>query len=222
VSSEAGIATREEEVIRARADVGNAEDVLKTLLRLEGEAIWAAPVELETSAAIEAPTVELGKALETAMASRPELARERLAQQSREVDASFQRGQTKPRLDLRVNYGYNGLGGDLLVTDTDGNPVGTIPGDVGDAYDQIFDGDFPGWTVGLEFGYPLQNRTAKARAEIAQIEVDRDQVVMAQLEQRINTRSARRARARHLQAGARIGARLGRRRPRTSTPRRRA
>jgi outer membrane protein TolC len=187
VASEAGIATREEEVILARADVGNAEDVLKTLLRLEGEAAWAAAVVPETAPEIAPPAVDLGKALATALAARPELAREKLAQRSRVVEAAYYRGQTRPRLDLRVNYGYNGIGGDAIVRDDQGDPIDTLEGGLGDAYDQILDADFPGWSVGLEFGYPLQNRTAKARAAIAGLEAERGEVAIAQLEQRINT-----------------------------------
>jgi outer membrane protein TolC len=187
VSSEAGIATREEEVIRARAAVGNAEDVLKTLLRLEGDAAWAAPVVLETTPEIDAPEVVLDAALETAMASRPELERQRLAQQVLDVTAAYYSAQRKPRLDLRATYGFNGLGGDRLLTDSEGNVIGVAAGDVSDAYEQIFDQDFPGWSVGLEFGFPLQNRTARARAAIAEVAADQGQVEMAQLEQRINT-----------------------------------
>ena len=187
VSSEAGIATREEEVIRARAAVGNAEDVLKTLLRLEGDQAWTASVLPETSPEIEHPQVDLAIALSKALSSRPELARERLAQQSRELEAAFFRRQRKPSLDLDLSYGYNGVGGDIVVRDDDGNVISTSPGGLSDAVDQITETDFPGWSVGLTFGYPIQNRSAKARATIAELGAEQGKLGISSIEQRVNT-----------------------------------
>ncbi|HLF57345.1 MAG TPA: TolC family protein [Thermoanaerobaculia bacterium] len=182
VSSEAGIATREEEVIRFRAAVGNAEDVLKSLLHVEGTAAWAAAIEAETNPEIEHPQVNLEQSLESALQARPELARERLAQQSRELEAAYYQAQMQPRLDLRVGYGFNGVGGDLVVRDENGNIVSTVPGGLSDAVDQITGGDFPAWSIALEFGYPLQNRSARARATIAELAADQGDAVLSQLE----------------------------------------
>jgi len=170
VSSEAGIATREEEVILARANVGNAEDVLKTLLNLDGDAAWAASVSPETAPDVDHPQVDLAKSLDTALADRPELGREALAQQARDLEAAFYRGQTKPRLDLQATYGYNGLEGSLSK-----------------ANDQITSADFPSWSVGLQFGYPLQNRSAKAQATISDLAAQQGRVGIEQLRQRITT-----------------------------------
>ncbi len=188
VSSEAGIAVREEEVIRARAGVGNAEDVLKSLLRLESDATWAASIVPETTPEIEHPEADLAAALAAALAARPELEFERLAQESRQLESAYYRGQIKPRLDLRLGYGYNGVGGDAIVArDADGNPTQIVRGGLSDATDQIVDADFPGWSLGLELGYPIQNRTAKARAAIAELAADQGRVGVAQLEQLITT-----------------------------------
>jgi outer membrane protein TolC len=187
VSSEAGIATREEELIRARADVGNAEDVLKSLLRVDGTEAWAAPVVPETDPATEFESVSLEQSLETALASRPEIERERVAQQSRDLEAAYYRAQTKPRLDLRLAYGYSGTGGNVLSRDADGNIIATIPGGLSDAFQQVVDNEFPTWSVGLEFGYPLQNRAARARAAIAELAAEQGEVGISQVEQLVIT-----------------------------------
>jgi outer membrane protein TolC len=187
VSSEAGIATREEEVIRAGGDVGNAEDVLKSLLRVEGMRAWAAGVVPETDPAIEHPEVDLESALQVALEARPEIDREQVAQRSRELEAAYYSAQVQPRLDLRLNYGYSGTGGDLIVRDSSGNIISTVPGGVDDALQQILDGDFPGWTVALDFGYPIGNRSAKARSRIASLSVDEGAAGIARLEQIITT-----------------------------------
>jgi outer membrane protein len=170
VSSEAGIATREEDVIMARAAIGNAEDVLKTLLRVEQDEAWAAAIVPETTpeAAFIAP--ELDQALASALQSRPELAAEQLAQKSRVLSAEFYRQATKPSLDLTVDYGYNGVGSAL-----------------GRANDQITATDFPTWAASVNFGYPILNRTARARSAIARLTAEQGEVGLTQLEQQIRT-----------------------------------
>jgi len=187
VSSEAGIATREEELIRARADVANAEDLLKSLLRIEGDAAWGASIRPETSPEIEHPEVDLADALATALASRPELGGERIAQKSRELEAAYYAGQTKPRLDLSVTYGFNGVGGNLVVRDNEGNVISSMPGGVDDALQQVVDGDFPGWRVALDLGIPIQNRSAKARALRARLAAEQGTTGIDRLEQLITT-----------------------------------
>ncbi|HEX9801566.1 MAG TPA: TolC family protein [Thermoanaerobaculia bacterium] len=187
VSSEAGIATREEELIRARAEIGNAEDVLKTLLRLEGDKVWAATIVPETAPDIEHAAVDLDQALVTGLESRLELRREEVAQRSREVEAAYYRYQRKPRLDLSATYGFSGTGGDLVIRDDAGNVVATVPGGLSDAVDQVTGGDFPGWSVGLELGIPIQNRDARARATIAELAVDQGRTGIDQVRQLVTT-----------------------------------
>ena len=128
--------------------------------------VWTLPLVPETDANTEFAEVSLEQSLADALAGRPELARQRLAVESRQATADFEHDQTKPRLDLVASYGWNGVGGDVLLRDDDGDVIATLPGGWDDAIDQVTDRDFPGWSVGVEFGYPLGNRTARARAVI--------------------------------------------------------
>jgi len=187
ISSEAGIAAREEEVIRARSAVGNAEDVLKALLRLEGNAVWAASIEPETEPEFVSLQVSLEQALASALANRPELAGERTAQQLREVQSAFERQSTKPQLDLNVRYGFNGVGGDVVIRDENGNIITKVSGGLSDAVSQITDTEFPSWTVGLTYRYPIGNRSAKARALRAELAVEQGAVILDELSQSIST-----------------------------------
>lgn len=185
VSSESGIATRDEEIIRARAAIGDAEDVLRYLLDLDDPGIWSLPVIPDTEAATDYASVEIEQSLAAALENRPELARQELALRSRELASAFFRGQTKPRLDLVASYGYNGVGGDVVVRDEDGNVISRLPGGWDDALNQVVDRDFAGWSVGLEFGYPLQNRAARARSTIADLALDQTRVAQEELRQRV-------------------------------------
>jgi outer membrane protein TolC len=110
-----------------------------------------------------------------------------VAQRSREVEAAYYRYQRKPRLDLSATYGFSGTGGDLVIRDDAGNVVATVPGGLSDAVDQVTGGDFPGWSVGLELGIPIQNRDARARATIAELAVDQGRTGIDQVRQLVTT-----------------------------------
>ncbi len=188
VQSEVGIATREEEIIRAQSAIGNAEDQLRRLLNVEAQELWRLSIVPLTPPEIERQPIDLEQAISTALAERPEIATQRLIVARSEIDSTFFRNQKKPRLDLVARYGYGGVGGDLLVRDPDtGEVIGTVPGGFDDALDQITGGDFPGWSLGLVFALPLQNRTARAQSTIADLEVEKARAVLDDIDQFITT-----------------------------------
>jgi len=187
VQSEAGIASRQEDIIRARAAIGDAEDALRTLLNVPSGTLWSTPLIPESAEEVTPEQIDLEAALASALGNRSELAAQRVAIQGLEIDTAFYRQETKPRLDLRATYGWNGVGGDVLIRDQDGNVIDMIGGGWDDALQQITDTDFPGWTVGLQFTYPIQNRQAKARAAIADVQLDRGRLDLENLEQQIAT-----------------------------------
>jgi len=187
VSSEAGIATREEEIIRARAAVADAEDQIRWLLNLVEAVHYSKEIVPETEAAIPPVTIDLDQALETALESRSELEVQRTNIRGKEIDAAFYRQDLKPSLNLRATYGFNGVGGDVILRDGNGEVIDVIDGNWGDAVEQMTDLDYPGWSIALEFGFPLQNRAAKARNAIAEVELEQGKVVLSDLEQKIST-----------------------------------
>jgi outer membrane protein len=172
VQSEAGIATREEEIIRTQAAVGNAEDQLRRLLNLAGDA-WGATIEPTTDAETQAIEVRVDESIREALANRPEVARQRLTVETLRVDADWAANQLKPRLDANAGYGSNGFG-----LNSDGWE---------DAIEQVAKNELKGWRVGLTFAYPLQNRAAKAQKTIADLDLERAQLQLADLEQTVST-----------------------------------
>jgi len=173
VQSEVGIATRDEEIIRARFAVGNAEDRLRQLLGMDREErLWGAEIVPDSEAEISVPLLPVEKAIDQALLSRPELASRRVTRQNLEVQAEYLRNQTKPRLDLQATYGFNGVGGDAVVRDAAGNVIASFPGSWDDALEQIADAEYRGWTVGVGFAYPLGNRSARAQSSAAELAVE--------------------------------------------------
>jgi outer membrane protein TolC len=170
VQSEAGIATREEEIIRARGALGDAMDDLRQLLDLSEGDLWSVALEPETDPETEARSIDLEQAIATALENRPELASQRLTVDLGRLDAAFQRNQRRPRLDLTATYGYNG-----------GAPR------FSDALEQVSNLDFPEWFLALNFAYPLQNRSARALVTIADLEVEKATARLDELELQVLT-----------------------------------
>ena len=190
VQSEAGVASREVEIIRARAAIGDRSDVLRQLMNLErDEDLWELPI-VPTSDPFEQPeTVGLDEAIEIALENRPELRQQELALQNRQVDVDYFKNQRKARLDFAGTYGLNGVGGDIT------DPEFPSDGDYLDAMDQIKDAAFDGWRVALNFAFPIQNRTAKANSAIADVNFDRALAVQKDVELGVITEVRRVARA---------------------------
>ncbi len=187
VQSEAQIAIREEDIIRARGVVGDAEDLLFFFLNIDQGEAWSKTIVPETEASIEHPQVDLGASIAAALAARTEILSQQLELKSLALDQGFLAQETRPRLDLKATYGLSGLGGDVVLRNPDGSVASTIPGGWNDAFDQVTGFDFPGWSVGLELGIPIQNRSAKARRLIADLAVEAGKLTASQLELRVTT-----------------------------------
>ena len=178
VQSEAAIATRDEDIIRATSSVGDAEDELRRLLNLPPGRLWDLPIRPTTDAALPHAPIDLEAAIATALERRPELRTQELVIERAEVERQFFQNQTKPQLNLELNYGLSGA----AAANTG-------------AFEQIYGFDFPDWSAALRFGYPIQNRAARAQSTIASLEVEQTRVELEQLEAQVRTQVRQAARA---------------------------
>ncbi len=178
VQSEAAIASREEDIIRATAAIGDAEDVLRQLLNLPSGELWERAIQPTTPPETERVAIDVDDAIATAYAERPELRTEELRLAQADLDAQFFRNQLKPSLDLAVDYGLSGVGLNFS-----------------DALSQVTGLDFRGWQARLVFAYPIQNRAARAQSAIANLDLERFQTLLDQQKTTIATEVRRAARA---------------------------
>jgi outer membrane protein TolC len=197
VSSEAAIAVREEDIIRAQAAVEDAGDVVRRLLNLPPGELWELPIEPRTEPEIAHVELDLDAAIETAYENRWELHQQQLVIQREGLEEAFFSNQMRPTLDLVLRYNYSGTGGDLLLRDpVTGEPTGQIlPGGFSDALDQLTGRNFDTTSATLTFGVPLQNRAARGQRNAARLAVQREQAELADLRTFIaaEVRTAKRA-----------------------------
>lgn len=195
VRSEAGVATRQEEIIRRQAAVHDSEDRIRQLLNFDSGVLWDVEILPTTDPETPFEPIDVKAAVKTAFEARPDLRRKKLENRNLEVDARYSLNQIRPGLELEARYGFNGVGGDLRTVDPEtGLPV-VIPGGLSDSISQVTDGLFEGWSVGLNFAYPLQNRVAKAQRAVADLAVEQGALELRELEQQVLTEVRLAARA---------------------------
>jgi len=186
VQSEATVAARQQEVIAARNAADNAEDALKAVLGFDQPGEW--DVRIETADPLETTRFlpDLRKSIDEALDSRPEVHRELLVLEAIKLNIKVTRNGTLPRLDLKATYGWSGLGGNVTIRDPEtGEPIGTLPGGINDAFRQLRDRDFPGWTLGVNFSMPLGNNTARAQLAIQRFALQKEATRLQSLRQQI-------------------------------------
>jgi len=115
LASEAGVAQRQADILRARASIGAVEDRLKLLLNASAirENGWDLPISPQTAPRIEEMRDDFTRCLEAARAFRPDYQSFLCELKNRSIELKYRRNQLWPSLDLDLSGELAGLGGDL-------------------------------------------------------------------------------------------------------------
>ena len=175
VAARAEVALRQENLIIARTAALQAEDNLRVLIIDPRRAdYWLVRLEPADRVPVVGPPPDVDAAVRRALGERTDLARARTAIQINDTTVALSRSQTLPDLRLQAAYLPTGAGGTRLLRE--GGFPGTIVGvdttSFGSVLGQVFSSDFPTWTLGLSFSYPLGNSTAEANLTRARLERD--------------------------------------------------
>ncbi len=165
--AEAGVASREEGVIVAEANLRDAEDQLKRQILLDPANAFdytIVPTDRPEFAPVE---VQLAPNLEAALRFRPELDAARITTRAQEANLRLARNQALPELNVVGSLGLNGLDDDW-------------PGANGDIVSEA-DNQYQ-WSAGLVFTYPLGNRVARSRLTSAELALRQTQTQVRTLE----------------------------------------
>ncbi len=195
--AEAGVASREEAVIIAQANIENAEDRLRRVMGLDPQGPdWRRPtVPEEDALALVERDVQLDSEIRKAVENRTDLASARLQVEKSDASLNQQRDQLKYRLDFRADYTLEGLAGDdnplpssgILVDPNFGPQTFPVaPGandDLFDALNVIPDTDFPTYQATLTLGIPIGNKTAEANYVKARLDKEQRAVEYEAMEQ---------------------------------------
>ena len=185
VQSEAGVATRLQALIYARNATANSEDTLKSLLGFDLPIEWQTRIETAESYEIDPIALDLDQSIATAIEKRPAIIQKELDLERLDINVKVARNRAMPNLDLTASLGYGGLSGKSTIIDPDtGEPIEIRDG-LGDAAKQVWNFDFPSWTLGVQYSVPLGNHQAKESLVRRRYERDRGEVELASLKQQI-------------------------------------
>ena len=184
--AEVAVAQRRNELIVARNAIENAADVLRALLRAQN-----LPGGWDTDlVATEAPEVtprqaDIDEAIESALASRPEIATTRAQLAARRVETVKANNDLLPALDLVASLTFQGIGGNKIIREGFplGDVIGEVPGGYADALEQLFGFEFASWRFGFNLSLPIGNNTAKGNYARATLVEDKARTELQRAEQ---------------------------------------
>ena len=187
VAARAEVAQRRENLIIARTTARQAEDNLRTrILDQSRPDFWTLRIEPTDKVPPVGPAPDVDAAVRRALDQRTDLLRIRREIEISDTNVLVAANETKPDLRFEANYLTNGAGGRRLLR-TGGFP-GTITGEedtsYGNVLGQILTFDYPAWTVGLTFSYPLGKSAAEA--DLARARIEKDQGLARLRSQELN------------------------------------
>lgn len=168
VQAEAEAANRRQTLAQVEATLATAELTLKRLIvNGTSDPLWTQELRATDLPQLEAPPLDVEGAVRAALEKRTDLATARKNLDSNDVTLRFWRNQTRPAVDLQLNYGATGLGGQQLERTGSGVTAQTtgvvIPGGYADALRLIRSQDFPTWNAAVTVSYPLGGNNAEGQ-----------------------------------------------------------
>jgi outer membrane protein len=197
VAAQSEVASREEGVIVAEAALMDAEDAIKSAIFPKNDpSVWALRIVPTDRPTAEPFAVDVAAATLKALDQRTDVVAARKNLENADLNVKYASNQKLPDLSVVAAYGTVGVGGTIIQREGLGGPViTTIPGGYSDALSSVFGRDFPTWTLGVNFSYPIFNRQAEATSARAQISREQTQTSLRRLEMQVasEVRSAGRA-----------------------------
>lgn len=204
------IATTEEQLIAAVANVRDAEDRLRALMHFPSSD-WDRPIIPTDSVRYTPMSVDVEQSVARAFDLRPEIRETRLTTDTRRIQALYARNQTRPKVDVSLGYSAAGLAGHAAAIDPfTGQPTGLISTGYSRALRQVFEDEFPSWSVGVNLGVPVLNIGARAEARRTRLEYERSRTDAEQTRQTIVVQVRAAARAIDTAAKEIVASRTGR------------
>jgi HAE1 family hydrophobic/amphiphilic exporter-1 len=175
VSARAEVAQRRTDLITAQTNVREAEDQLRVLiLDPRRPDYWFVKIEPADLVPPVGPAPDVDGAVRRALAERTDLARLHKQIDLSDTNVALAKNAVLPDVRLQAAYLTNGLGGTEQLRQSFLGPVtGQSPVAFGDVLRQIFAANYPTWTVGFTFSYPLGR--SQDEANLARTKLERDQ-----------------------------------------------
>ena len=173
VQAEAEVAQRRENLIRAQAAAGDAEDALRRLIVNPNDVgFWQVRIEAVDGLSPVNELPDVDGAVARALDQRYDIRRAGVDLENATSEIAFLDNQRLPDVRFETSYRGNGLAGTQFLRGNGfpGPVIGTRNRSYGDALGQAFSDDYPSWSVGVTVTYPIGQSLEEASRVRAQIE----------------------------------------------------
>ena len=192
--AEAQIAASDQQLTIAQTQVLQQETIIKTALSKNGVASPSiALAHIIPTDPIRIPDVEpvtpIQDLMAMAISSRPEMAQSRIQLTNQELTIRGSKNALLPTLDAVANMSNNALAGQPSTlapppgSTRSSNPFFT--GGYGDVLSQLFNRNFPNYSVGFNLNIPLRNRSAQAQVINDELTLRQQQLALLRLENQV-------------------------------------
>jgi outer membrane protein len=195
VQAQAEVASNEERVIIADAQIKRAQDNLRALILDPATAdFWTTTFDPTDAAPFQEQAIDVDTAVRNALDKRADLRAAKNSLDRSDIDIRYLRNQILPDINAQATYITRGVGGlqlsplsqaDILT----GNFNRSVLADrgYGSVLGDVFQNQFPDFTVGVQIAYPLGTSTAHANLARAKLEYQQSQTQLKNMQLQIAT-----------------------------------
>jgi outer membrane protein len=193
VQAQAEVASNEQGVIVAEANIKTAQDNLRSLILDPGAPdFWTVSFEPIDAPAFAAQAIDVEGAVRNALDHRSDIMSAKNSLEQSDINIRYYRNQVLPDVNAQVNYGASGVGGTQFNRSIDsltGAQNSTVIGQrsYGSALSDVFTNAFPQWSVGVQIGYPLGAATSHANLARVRLQYDQAQTQLKNIEMQVAT-----------------------------------
>jgi outer membrane protein len=196
VQAQAEVASNEQGVIVADANIKQAQDNLRALILDPAAAdFWTVEFDPTDEPAFSEQPIDVDQAVRNALSKRADLLSAKNSLEQSDVNIKYYKNQVLPDINASVNYGTFGIGGTQLTpVDLALAATGIVPSrstlaqrGYGTVLGDVFSSAYPQWSVGVQFGYPIGASTAQANLARVKLQYEEAQMQMKNIELQIAT-----------------------------------
>jgi outer membrane protein len=193
VQAQAEVASNEERVIVADAQIKRAQDNLRALILDPAAAdFWITTFEPSDAAPFQEQSIDVDAAVRNALDKRSDLRAAKNSIERSDIDIRYLRNQILPDVNALANYGAVGIGGTQLTGGFNPftgqtTPIVSVNRSYGTALGDVFSSAYPQWNFGVQIGYPLGASTSHANLERAKLEYQQSQTQLKNMQLQVST-----------------------------------
>ncbi len=172
LQAQSEVASRNESLLVAQNLIQDTEDILKNILNVNyGSDVGLKAIHPSDRPEMVIEEINLNNAIKETLLNRPDYRGKQKELENKNILVKYRENQLYPTVDLVGSLGLNGLSGNA-VNVTSGTFTGRSKygGDYGQALSDTLSTEYFNWGIGVNFSYPLGNRSAKSQLSASRIE----------------------------------------------------